>query len=221
MRGRNLARLAPFFLVSLGAGLWTIWEQKNHASAVGPEWAQTWLERILIAGKIPWFYLGKLIWPHPLTFIYPRWTIDPRQPLVWFPALAVLFVTAMLWRKRKGSLRPLFFVFAYFIVSLFPVSAFFNVYFFRYSFVSDHFQYLAAMGPLALITAWITPAVDSIERWKSFFEAPGLRRAIELLQRSDVATKQALCRSHDALDRHTLKESRGMDGTYEPRRGAG
>jgi protein O-mannosyl-transferase len=35
------------------------------------------------------------------------------------------------------------------------VLGFFSVYFFRYSFVSDHFQYLASMGPLALIGAGI------------------------------------------------------------------
>jgi tetratricopeptide (TPR) repeat protein len=35
------------------------------------------------------------------------------------------------------------------------VLGFFSVYFFRYSFVSDHFQYLASMGPLALTAAGI------------------------------------------------------------------
>jgi tetratricopeptide (TPR) repeat protein len=35
------------------------------------------------------------------------------------------------------------------------VLGFFNVFFFRYSFVSDHFQYLASMGPLALAAAGI------------------------------------------------------------------
>ena len=39
---------------------------------------------------------------------------------------------------------------------------FFDVYFFRYSFVSDHFQYLASMGPLALAGAGIVTAVEKI-----------------------------------------------------------
>ena len=43
--------------------------------------------------------------------------------------------------------------------ALFPVLGFFNVYFFRYSFVSDHFQYLASMGALALAGAAIVTAV--------------------------------------------------------------
>jgi tetratricopeptide (TPR) repeat protein len=45
------------------------------------------------------------------------------------------------------------------VISLFPVLGFFSVYFFRYSFVSDHFQYLASMGPLALAGAGIVTAV--------------------------------------------------------------
>jgi len=39
------------------------------------------------------------------------------------------------------------------------VLGFFSVYFFRYSFVSDHFQYLASMGPLALAGAGIATVV--------------------------------------------------------------
>jgi len=63
---------------------------------------------------------------------------------------AVLVGLAFLWRGRKGVMRPLALALAYFVVSVFPVLNFFDVYFFRYSFVGDHFQYLAAMGPLAL-----------------------------------------------------------------------
>jgi tetratricopeptide (TPR) repeat protein len=51
--------------------------------------------------------------------------------------------------------RALSFAGIYYVISLFPVLGFFSVYFFRYSFVSDHFQYLASMGPLALTGAGI------------------------------------------------------------------
>jgi tetratricopeptide (TPR) repeat protein len=55
------------------------------------------------------------------------------------------------------------------VISLFPVLGFFSVYFFRYSFVSDHFQYLASMGPLALAGAGITEGIGAI-KWKSFIQ---------------------------------------------------
>ncbi|MEY2491960.1 MAG: protein O-mannosyl-transferase, partial [Verrucomicrobiota bacterium] len=42
----------------------------------------------------------------------------------------------------------------------FPILDFFDVYFFRYAFVSDHFQYLASMGPLALFGSFLWVAAD-------------------------------------------------------------
>ena len=148
--------LAPFLLISAFASAWTIWEQKFHASAVGPEWAQTWPERLIIAGRVIWFYLGKLAWPHPLIFIYPRWEIHSWQWMAYLPLLAATLGLIVLIAQPGRAGRALFFAAAYYVVSLFPVLGFFSVYFFRYSFVSDHFQYLASMGPLALAGAAIS-----------------------------------------------------------------
>jgi hypothetical protein len=148
--------LAPFLVISALASAWTIWEQKFHASAVGPEWAQTWPERLVIAGRAIWFYLAKLFWPHPLIFIYPRWEIHPSHLMAYVPLLATGVALILLWLLRGKASRAVFFAAAYYVISLFPVLGFFSVYFFRYAFVSDHFQYLASMGPLALAGAAIT-----------------------------------------------------------------
>jgi tetratricopeptide (TPR) repeat protein len=147
---RDAWRLAPFFALSGLAAGWTIWEQKFHSGAIGPEWSQTPFERVAIAGRVVWFYLGKLIWPEPLMFIYPRWEIDARQPLALLATIAVVAALVVLWRGRNGALRPVLFAAVYFGALLFPVLGFFSVYFFRYSFVGDHFQYLASMAPIAL-----------------------------------------------------------------------
>src|SRR5438132_8257306 len=165
-RGRiqwgDVAALAPLALISVVASVWTIWEQKFHAGASGQEWAQTWPERLIIAGRAIWFYLGKLIWPHPLIFIYPRWEINSSQLIAYLPLLAALTGLLALWLTRAKWSRSVFFAAAYYAVSLFPVLGFFSVFFFRYSFVSDHFQYLASMGPLALAGAGIVTAVEKI-----------------------------------------------------------
>ena len=164
-RWSNAKKLIPFLAISLAAAAWTIWEQKFHSHAMGEQWAQTPLARLIIAGRDIWFYLGKLLWPHPLIFIYPRWQIDPSQPVAYVPVLAAIVALAALWWKRNGPLRPVFFAAIYFVVSLFPVLGFFNVYFFRYSFVGDHFQYLASMGPLCLIGGGITAAMGLAGNW--------------------------------------------------------
>jgi tetratricopeptide (TPR) repeat protein len=166
IRWGDTVALAPFALISLVASAWTIWEQKFHARAVGPDWVYTFPERLIIAGKAVWFYLGKLIWPHPLIFIYPRWNIHSSIVAAYLPLLAVIAGLGALWFIRATWGRALFFAAAYYVISLFPVLGFFSVYFFRYSFVSDHFQYLASMGPLALTGAGIATLLSR------FCEAP-------------------------------------------------
>ena len=163
---RDMWGLTPFALVSGLAAAWTIWEQKFHAHAIGPDWAQTFPERLIIAGKAIWFYLGKLMWPQPLIFIYPRWDVDSSQVAAYLPLLAAIAGLVALWFIHAKWGRALFFAAAYYVVSLFPVLGFFSVFFFRYSFVSDHFQYLASMGPLALAGAVIATVIGRL------FETP-------------------------------------------------
>jgi Flp pilus assembly protein TadD len=155
IRWRDMLALVPFALISALASAWTIWEQKFHAGAVGPDWEQTFPERLIIAGKAIWFYLGKVLWPHPLIFIYPRWDVDSSKVVAYLPLLAAIAGLVALWFIHAKWGRALFFAASYYVISLFPVLGFFSVYFFRYSFVSDHFQYLASMGPLASTGAGI------------------------------------------------------------------
>jgi len=88
----------------------------------------------------------------------------------YLPVLAVAAALLGLGWFRRGPMRPVFFAFAYFVISLFPVLGFFNVYFFRFSFVADHFQYLACMGPLALAGAGITTALGSLQKANRLLE---------------------------------------------------
>jgi protein O-mannosyl-transferase len=169
LRLRDLKLVSPFIAISFAASAWTIWEQKYHSGALGAEFSQPWLERFAIAGRDLWFYLGKLIWPSDLAFIYPQWKIDIHSLGTFAPLLGVIVAGAVLFWQRDKFLRPVFAAAVYFVVSLFPVLGFFNVYFFRYSFVSDHFQYLAAIGPLALIASAISTGVTNRRAEMSIF----------------------------------------------------
>jgi len=153
---RKFTPLIPFAVISVVASVWTVFEQKFHAGAIGAEWAQTWPERLVIAGRAIWFYPAKLVWPHSLVFIYPGWEINSSRQTAYLPLVGALSGLVVLWLIRARWSRAVFFAAAYYVVSLFPVLGFFDIFFFRYSFVSDHFQYLASMGPLALAGAGIT-----------------------------------------------------------------
>ncbi len=126
---------------------------QHGKGADSAEWARSWPERVAIAGDAIWFYLGKLIWPYPLEITYPRWQIDAGSVVSYLPLAALAAVMAVLWVKRNLWGRPLFFAMAYFVVALLPVAGLLNMTFFQYAYVADHFQYLAAMGPLALVGA--------------------------------------------------------------------
>lgn len=147
---RDIVPLLPFFVVGIASGLFTAWVE--HTFIIGGEesrFAVTFVERCLIAGRVVWFYLGKIIRPVDLIFIYPRWNVS--QAVWWqyvFP-FATLLCAAALWLLRKLWRAPMA-AFLFFTATIFPVMGFFNVYPFQFSFVADHFQYLACIGPIAL-----------------------------------------------------------------------
>lgn len=154
---RDALPLAPFFALALAGGVLSAWMERSVVGAQGAEFGWTWLEAALIAGRAVWFYVGKLCWPSQLTFIYPRWEVSQsvwRQYL--FP-LAAAGVLAVFWKLRRRSRAPLAAA-LFFGGTLFPALGFLNVYPFRYSFVADHFQYLACLGvivPASAGAAWL------------------------------------------------------------------
>jgi tetratricopeptide (TPR) repeat protein len=151
--GPSARAMAPFFILGAAGGLVTALLEQGHVGARGAEWNLTPVERCLVAGRAMWFYLGKLVWPARLTFIYPRWTIDSSQPEQYlFPlAIAAAGVALVLLRGRIGR-GPLCAA-LYFAGTLAPALGFFNVYAMRFSFVADHFQYLASLGAIVGISA--------------------------------------------------------------------
>jgi len=168
VRPRDLLLCAPFLLMAAAAAGWTVYEQMFLSRAIGADWSQSWTQRFAIAGWNIWFYLAKIVWPNPLIFFYPRWKIETPQFLDLTPLLMAAGGLFLLWRNRDGFMRPVFFAAVYFVVSLFPVLGFFNVYFYKYSFVSDHFQYLACIAPLALAASAGSIALSSLKltKWR-------------------------------------------------------
>ena len=149
---RDVAPLVPWFAAGISAGALTAWVEKTLIGAEGVPFALTFGERLLLAGRVVWFYAGKLAWPAHLAFFYPRWDV-PRQAGGWAGCLAAaVALTAALWALRKRS-RGLLAGWLLFVGSLFPALGFFNVYPFVFSYVADHFQYLASLGPIAAASA--------------------------------------------------------------------
>jgi tetratricopeptide (TPR) repeat protein len=97
--------------------------------------------------------------------IYPRWKIDSN---IWwqylFPVAALgLFWSA--WNQRKRW-RWFFAAALFFTATVVPLLGFFNVSFFRLSFVADHFAYLPSLAVIVPTAAGATWLVDRGGRWR-------------------------------------------------------
>lgn len=160
---RDVAPLLPWLILALLGGALTAWFERRHVGAAGEEFALTPPQRLLIAGRAVWFYLAKLLWPTRLVFIYPRWELNATTWWQWlFPASASA-ATAALLALRKRWRAPLA-AWLFFVGTLFPALGFFNVYPFVYSFVADHFQYLASLGIIAAVSAAIASKAPRVVR---------------------------------------------------------
>jgi tetratricopeptide (TPR) repeat protein len=153
---RDVLHLLPFFIIGLAMAIITGYLEREHVGASGREWNWTLADRCLIAGKALWFYVGKIFWPHPLSFVYPKWrdmNFSHRPELIIYPIsfLALLFVFFVF---RRGIGRGPLVGLLYFSGTALPALGFVNLYPMRYTFVADHYVYLAAI--LLCILAVIT-----------------------------------------------------------------
>jgi tetratricopeptide (TPR) repeat protein len=158
---RDVQPLLPWFALGISAGFLTSWVERTLVGARGADFLLTPEQRILIAGRAICFYAGKLLWPTNLTFFYPHWKIDPALWWQWlFPAavLAVGMGLVFAAGRYRGPLAG----FLIFSGTLFPVLGFLNVYPFRYSYVADHFQYLASLGIIVPATPVVVGALERI-----------------------------------------------------------
>ena len=150
---RQVVWLSPMLAVGASLAALTVWLEQTAVGAAGQAWSLTPVDRVLVAGRALWFYLGKLVLPYPLAFFYRRWTIDARQAaqFAWPAAFLALGIALFLMRRRlgKGPLAALLL----FAGTLVPALGFFNVYPQRFSFVADHFQYLASAAIFTLMAA--------------------------------------------------------------------
>lgn len=148
---RSIPRLLPYVAIALPLALLTAHLEHTDVGARGKEWSLPLLHRALILMPYTFLhYAGKLLYPSPLIFFYPRPDIIPTD-LHWYTPLALtaaLFAAAAFARRRYGW-GPLLALFAS-AGTLFPALGLFNVYPFRFSYVADHFCYLGSLGFLAL-----------------------------------------------------------------------
>ena len=154
----DVGPLAPWIVIGVVSGLLTRWVEAVSIGAQGADFSLGAWERCLLASRIVFFYLGKLLWPSPLVFIYPRWSMDGFAWLSYLALAGVIAITGVAWTLRSRDRGPLA-AWLLFVGSLAPALGFVNVYPFIFSYVADHFQYLACPWAIACVCGMGAPLV--------------------------------------------------------------
>ena len=206
--------LLPWIALGAVAGLFTAWVERTLVGAQGAAYALTVTQRFLLAGRAVCFYVAKLLWPANLIFSYPRWKMDPAAPNEYLYPLAVLAVAVLLvlvvrFSRQRGPLAA----FLLYIGTLFPVLGFFNIYPFLFSYVADHFQYLATLAlivplssilvslltrlgrPADIVLPTVLLAILGILTWRQ----SGIYRDTETLYRATLVRNPASWLAHNNL----------------------
>ncbi|MEE8169706.1 MAG: hypothetical protein V3T70_04085 [Phycisphaerae bacterium] len=112
------------------------------------------VQRPFIAANAAWFYAGKFLAPVQLAPVYPKWKASISDPrfiaglIAWPAALLLLLV---FWRRMNALVL---WGMAHFFIVLGPALGLIPFNYQQYSYVADHFLYLACIGGgLALAVA--------------------------------------------------------------------
>ena len=150
---KRALQISGFVGLGLFFGLLTIWWESHVQHAQGAEFRLTPLEAVLVAGRALWFYAGKLAWPFDLSFSYAHWSPAIHNWRQWlWPASWIAVGAGAIIAWRRGHPQSAYGV-LFFTAMLSPLLGFIPLYTFRYTYVADHYQYLACLGLIAPLCA--------------------------------------------------------------------
>jgi tetratricopeptide (TPR) repeat protein len=173
-----LIRLLPFFVLSVGAGVITLWFEHHRVGAASHLAALNSWQRLEVAGAAFWFYLGKAVMPIHLTPMYRGWVDTTAGNHTAIPALLALLLLlgCGTWWRKIGAPAALGII--YYAVMMFPLLGIFDTNYFVYSLIADHWQYHALPG---LLLAATTTVANLVQRRPRFVAWANLGGAFSVL----------------------------------------
>src|SRR5262249_1880448 len=76
IRVADVLPLVPMFAAGAALSSVTSWLERTHVRTIDYDFGLRTLDRVVLCGQALWFYLGKLVWPANLIFMYPRWRVS-------------------------------------------------------------------------------------------------------------------------------------------------
>ena len=213
---RQLVQLVPFVVLALGMGLLTVWWERYHQGTHGPLFAispprassDCQPSYLVLSGQTilavePYFHLSAVD------------SLADGSAAVCMVLAALGGLCAAIFFARKYVGRSLEVAELFFVATLSPVLGFIMLYTFRYTFVADHYQYLASIGPIALASAGITTLAASFKESRHFifgaavcivaalavftWRQSGMYADIEALWRTTIARNPGCWMAHNNL----------------------
>ena len=156
--------LGAMVVIAAALSVVTIYYQSQHAIGHDVVRDDSILSRLLIAARAAWFYVGTTLLPVNLSFAHPRWVTGVGH---WANLLAgitlAMAVLAVALQRRQLWAMPVTVICTCYLLLLSPVLGLINIYFMKYSLVSEHWQYPAGVvlvsAVVALISRWQLPQV--------------------------------------------------------------
>ena len=159
-RGRlginDVLRSIPFFAVAGLMSFSEVWFQTTQVIGEDVVRDDPFAAHVAGAGWVVWFYLDKALIPIDLSFVYPRWQIDPTHWLSYVPNVMLILLLLVLWCFRRSWGRGPFHALGYFVLAVAPAMGFVYFFFLKYSFVADHYQYFSIIAVIALLVGTAT-----------------------------------------------------------------
>ncbi|MFO0818450.1 MAG: tetratricopeptide repeat protein [Pirellulales bacterium] len=199
-------RVALPFALSLAFGVVGLLFQQKAMGGIDVR-GQEPLARLASLGWAAWFYVLRMVRVWDLCFVYPRWQVDASNLLVWLPNLAVLATFAALWRARfRVGVWPCA-AWVVYLVTMLPSLGIADVFFWRYSYVGDHYVYQSLPALLILIVEPLTRWLEKTRHPQRWITVAALALAIPL----GVTThrRAGVFQSEEQLWRDTLQINPG------------
>jgi len=160
---RDLAAFAPFLIVAVALAAASIGAGEVYAHRPGnlPD-AVPQLDlaaRVALAGQSLGVYFAHLVWPVGLLPNYPQWTIGSPSLLAFVPCLVAAAVFVVLWLRRADWGAAAILGLGSFVLFVAPFLGFDVASYMAFTWVMDHYLYLAMIGPIGLFVA----ALESID----------------------------------------------------------
>jgi tetratricopeptide (TPR) repeat protein len=143
---RDILPVLPMFAFSIAACILVHWMETEVLGASGKNFEMPLASRFVVAGQILLFYIGKLLWPHPICVIYYRWTVDPSLWWQWSGIVICALIAGLFaWKTIQGRWRGSTAAVLLFLGMISPLIGFMNVYGMLYAWVADRWLYMPAL----------------------------------------------------------------------------